>query len=139
MKILLIPVLIIAALWDGASSVIGAIGILGSDVAEMAAGVLLTITVMSMLLSTRRIIGMREGFVGKVLTGTWVIALVYDFYTSWMGNSQYLLHETKPSALFLVLGLTILCVAAPILLSAFLMRPRKTVESGSLSEANQSA
>jgi hypothetical protein len=115
---LLLVVLAVAALWDAFMTIYGTVTILGSGPLQIAASLLFSALVLTLLLNTRRIMRSLSGFMGSMAKFFWFIAIGYDFFTSWVGNSRLIVGDRRNAAQTLILiGLTLLIVSSPILLS----------------------
>jgi hypothetical protein len=115
---LLLVVLAVASLWDAFMTIYGTITILGNGPLQIAASLLFSALVLTLLLNTKRIMMVLGGFMGSMAKFFWFIAIGYDFFTSWVGNSQLIVGDRRNAAQTLILvGLTLLVVSSPILLS----------------------
>jgi hypothetical protein len=115
---LLLVVLAVAALWDAFMTIYGTVTILGSGPLQIAASLLFSALVLTLLLNTRRIMRSLSGFMGSMAKFFWFIAIGYDFFTSWIGNSKLIVGGSRNAAQTVILiGLTLLVVSSPILLS----------------------
>jgi hypothetical protein len=118
LKIFLLIVLVMAAIWDGFTTFYGTIQILGDGPLQIVASVLFSALILGIVLNTRRILERLNGFIGVITKFFWFVALSYDFYTSWTGNADLIVGRSGETAETLVLlGLTLLVIASPILLS----------------------
>jgi len=133
MKIFLLIVLAIATVWDGFTTVYGTIQVLGSGPFQIMASLLFSALILAFVLNTRRIIKWRSDFVGVIARFFWVIALGYDFYTSWIGNKNLVVPGTANTGTIILIGLTLLVVASPILLSTMGRRSETQREEETLS------
>lgn len=137
MKIYLVIVLTVAALWDGLTTIYGTVQVLGDGSFQLVASVLFSALIMGFVLNTTRIMrwSKSQGFLGMLTGFFWFIALCYDFYTSWLGNADLLVGKSgRPAEIIILIGLTLLVIASPILLSmmwerGFSTRARKEVVS----------
>ncbi len=120
MRLFVLSVIIVAALWDIYTVLYGTISVLGEGPAQIFAATLFSLFVFGFLLSTRRIIRFRTrgGLISGLLLFFWLISLFYNFYTAWIGNNILLARDERSVAKILILiGLTLLGTSAPILLS----------------------
>ena len=118
MRIFLLIVLVLASIWDAFTTVYGTIYVLGDGIIQIAAALLFSGLILGFVLNTKRIIRWRGGFVGGITKFFWLIALFYDLFTSWIGNESLLLTGNGGAAeLAILVGLTLLVTASPILLS----------------------
>lgn len=117
-NIVLLSVLSMASLWDGFTTVYGSIATLGNDPTQVVVSILLAALIISLLLNTSQIFNIKKLFT-RVLSGIfWVTAVCYDLYTSWIGNSTFVIKDEKDTAQLIILfGLTMLVTGSPILLS----------------------
>lgn len=119
MRLFLVSVLLAATIWDILTTVYGTIQVLGFGPFQVAASLLFSALIAAFVINTTRILRLRQGFVGVMVKFFWLIALAYDFYTSWIGNANLVTQgrgDFQETAL--LVGLTLLVVASPILLSA---------------------
>jgi hypothetical protein len=108
----------IGSLWDAFTTVYGTILILGGGPIPALAALVFTALVLGFLLATMRIFRWQSGFAGFLLKFFWFVALCYDFYSSWVGNTNLIVGETStPAQTFLIIGFTLLVISSPILLS----------------------
>jgi len=129
MKLYLLIVLTLAAIWDGFATVYGTLQVLGDGLPQIVASFLFSALIMGFVLNTARIMRWaRSGeFVALITTFFWFIALGYDFYTSWLGNADFIIQNSGDSTETVILvGLTALVVASPILLSLMWERRAST-------------
>lgn len=117
MNILLLIIVALAGLWDGFTTIYGTTKVLGTGPIQIAVSLLFSALVLSFLLSTRRILGGSEGgFMGLFARFFWLLALFYDLYTSWIGNSDLILpHRSTVAETVILLGLTFLVSGSTIL------------------------
>ncbi|MCB0195263.1 MAG: hypothetical protein KDJ65_25165 [Anaerolineae bacterium] len=119
MRIFLIVVLVAATIWDIFTTAYGTIQVLGFGPAQIAASVLFSTLIAAFVLNTSRIMKLRAGVVGGFAKFFWFIALAYDFYTSWIGNANLVTQNNGDAQeLILLVGLTLLVIASPIILSS---------------------
>jgi hypothetical protein len=115
---LLLVVLAVASLWDAFMTIYGTVTILGSGPLQIAASLLFCALVLTLLLNTKRIMRSLSGLMGNMTKFFWFVAIVYDFFTSWVGNSQLIIGDKRNAGQTVILiGLTLLVVSSPILLS----------------------
>lgn len=119
MRIFLIVVLVAATIWDIFTTGYGTIQVLGFGPAQIAASVLFSALIAAFVLNTSRIMRLKSGFVSFIAKFFWLIALAYDFYTSWIGNANLVTRNRGDTQeIILLIGLTLLVIASPILLSS---------------------
>jgi apolipoprotein N-acyltransferase len=115
---LLLVVLAVASLWDAFMTIYGTVTILGNGPLQIAAALLFSALVLTLLLNTKRIMRSLSGLMGNMAKFFWFIAIFYDFFTSWVGNSQLIIvGERNAAQTVILIGLTLLVVSSPILLS----------------------
>jgi hypothetical protein len=121
MRLFLLVVLAIASVWDAFTTVYGTIQILGNAPLQIMAALLFSALIFGFVLNTRTIMRWHSGFMSGITKFFWFVALSYDLFTSWVGNSNLILRSRNmEAATFIILvGLTLLVTASPILLSAF--------------------
>lgn len=116
MRFLLIA-LGIGAIWDGFTTVAGTVEILGSGGLQIMAAVVFALIIAGFLLGTTYVRNL-EGILGKALQGGWWMALLYDLYTSYTGNRDFIMDgQVAGSQHVLLIGLTLLVTASPVLFS----------------------
>jgi hypothetical protein len=118
MRIFLLIILALASIWDAFTTVYGTIYVLGDGLLQIFAALLFSGLILGFVLNTKRIVRWRGGFVGGLIKFFWLIALFYDFFTSWIGNRNLLLPgESGAAELTILIGMTLLVTASPVLLS----------------------
>jgi hypothetical protein len=124
MRAFLLILLTIAAVWDAFTTVYGTIQILGTNFLQIAVAILFSALVFAFNLGTKRIMQWYEGFVSWFAKVVWLVAIAFDFYTSWVTNSDLVIRGDRSGAdTFMLFGLTVLVTAAPMLLYA-MQNPR---------------
>jgi hypothetical protein len=119
MRIFLLIALGIATLWDAFTTVYGTVLILGSGPVQIVAAVLFGILILGFSINTLRIFRLKTSFVGVLIRLFWFVAICYDFYTSWVANSELLGSGRGGFAEnFVLFGVTLMITASPILLFA---------------------
>ncbi len=114
----LICVFGIASCWDGATTVTGTYEILGPGGAQVVMALVFALVIAAFLLCTSQIFEQGDDFLGTLLKAFWFIALVFDLYTSYLGNKAYLAPGAlEPQQFILLLGMTVLVSGAPIFVS----------------------
>jgi hypothetical protein len=125
MLIGLLVVVAIGTLWDAFTTIYGTMLILGDGPIPALAALIFTALMLGFLLASMRIFRWRGGFSGVVLKFFWFVALVYDFYASWVGNTGLIVGETTPRTSaqgFMIVGFTLLVTSSPVLLSYLWVR-----------------
>jgi hypothetical protein len=119
MENILLIILVLASIWDAFTTVYGTVTILGGGPIQIAAALLFSALILGFVLSTRRILRWRTGFTGMLLKFFWFVAICFDFYTSWVANTDLIVGERNTTAqLWILVGLTVLVTGSPIVLSA---------------------
>lgn len=119
MRWFLVVILAVASLWDGFTTIYGTLFILGTGPLQIVASVLFSALILAFVLNTTRLMKLRRGFLSTITKLFWFIALCYDLYTSWIGNINLIGQGRSDGATVTILiGLTLLVSASPILLSA---------------------
>ncbi|HMQ54084.1 MAG TPA: hypothetical protein PKE64_14475 [Anaerolineae bacterium] len=119
MKWFLTGVLVLATVWDGFTTIYGTILIFGTGPFQLFAAFLFSMLIMAFMLNTMRLMRWHRGFATSIAKVFWFVALIYDFYTSWVGNSNLITQNRGDTAeIFMLIGLSLLVIASPILLSA---------------------
>jgi hypothetical protein len=110
---------VIASIWDGFTTLYATLQVLGNGFVQIAAGLLLSALILAFVLNTKRVVSWRGGFVGALAKLFWFIAFCLDAYTSWIANSALVVPGTGTAReTILLIGLTLLVTASPIILSA---------------------
>lgn len=116
MDILFLLVVAAAGLWDGFTTIYGTTQVLGTGFLQILVSLLFSGLVLGFLLNTRRILGPQEGIIALFTRFFWLLALFYDLYTSWIGNSNLIVPERTTTAETIILvGLTLLVSGSTIL------------------------
>jgi len=89
MKKFLIIIFALIAVWDAFTTFIGVFGITENNGQAMIYSVVASVLVFAFMVGTTHILNI-EGVAGKFLKVFWVIAIVVDFVTSFIGNSIFL-------------------------------------------------
>jgi hypothetical protein len=120
MRLFLLVVLAIASVWDAFTTVYGTIRVLGNAPLQIMASLLFSALILGFVLNTRTIMRWHSGFVSGITKFFWFVALSYDLFTSWIGNSALILRarDMEATTFIILLGLTLLVTASPILLSS---------------------
>jgi len=102
------------SLWDGFTTVFVTHRILGPGRIQLFASMALAFVVLGLLFSTEKILA-AQGRAKLVVRGCWALALIYDLYTSYVGNSEIILGGDVRGARFLLLiVLTLLTTGLPM-------------------------
>lgn len=111
------------AFWDAATTFIGSYEILGTS-KDIAIGFSIgfAVIILALMISTTSIWSVQGGF-GFILKPIWIIAFIFDIYTSYTGNLDIVLGgEANGKQFILLAGMTLLTTSAPILFSLFLIK-----------------
>lgn len=121
MRLFLLVVLAIASVWDAFTTVYGTIRILGNAPLQIMAALLFSALIFGFVLNSRTIMKWHSGFISGITKFFWFVAVSYDLFTSWIGNSALILRarDMEATTVIILIGLTLLVTASPILLSAF--------------------
>ena len=129
MQLLLLLIFLIGALWDGITTALGVATAIGANdplgyAACFIAGILvLGFSIFSMPILTF------PGLPGIILKLVWLIAIIFDFYTAFIGNAKYVVlrslntdigsifQELDIFRLLVVIGLTLIVSFSPIVIS----------------------
>jgi competence protein ComGC len=107
------------ALWDAITTIVGTSAILGTGLLQMFISILFGAIISMLLIHTIPI--MRNPREDLLTTGAkflWFLALVYDLYTAYNGNKEYITNKSTTSAQTIItMGLTIFVASAPIAIS----------------------
>jgi hypothetical protein len=127
MQIALLVILAIASAWAAVAATLGSIVILGTGAIPVIAALLFTALVFAFLLTTRWVLQWQGSFAGILLKFFWFVALGYGFYTTWVGNRNLIVGVGRPTTAqaFLLIGLTLLLISSPIVLSWLWARRRQ--------------
>ena len=119
MRIFLLIALGIAALWDVLTTIYGTILILGDGPVQIVAAVLFGILILGFSINSVRIFRFKASFIIVLTRIFWIVAICYDFYTSWVANAALLTTGRGGFAEnFILFGVTLMVTASPILLAA---------------------
>jgi hypothetical protein len=125
-------VLAFASVWDVFTTVYGTIAVLGDGPFQIIAALLFAGLVLGFVLNTGRVFRWGGGLVGGLVKFFWFIALFYDLYTSWIANAELLVGGSGDAAeIVILIGLTVLVVSSPILLSAAWQKRRASSQEAS--------
>lgn len=121
----------LGALWDGFTTFIGIVEIFniagggaGVEVAQILFAIVVSIVIAGFLISTHIIWTFeRDDLVTLVLKATWVVCLVLDFYTAYIGNKAYVFggQLPTPAHTFGLIIITLLIALSSVLLSRIIM------------------
>jgi hypothetical protein len=118
-RIFLLAVLAIGSIWNAFTTMYGTIQILGNTTLQILTALLFSALVFGFLLNTRAIMKWHSGFLSSIAKFFWFVALSYNFFTSWIGNSNLLLSRNlETTTVIILIGLILLVTASPVLLSA---------------------
>jgi len=120
----------LGAMWDGFTTFVGIIqifnitGLHGVEVTQLIFAAVVSIVILGFLISTHIIWTFeRDDLISLSLKAAWVLCLVLDFYTAYIGNKAYVFGgklET-PAHSFGLLIITVLITMSSVLLSRIIM------------------
>jgi hypothetical protein len=118
MKKALVLILILSSGWDGFTTIYGTIQTIGIGIFQIIAALIFGALILCSLLFTERIFKWQSDLTGAILRLFWFIAVCYDFYTSWLGNRDFIVgYSSSNPKLIVLIGLTFLVSGSPIVLS----------------------
>ena len=120
----LMVVFALISLYDGFTTIIGTANIMND---QMIISVVFAIAILSLVGSTAFIwsksVLTEDLFLGTFLKFLWFIAMGYDIYTSYQGNLNVLIGGyVNDEQLVILIGLTILVSASPVIFSYLLLK-----------------
>jgi hypothetical protein len=128
MKGLLILLFGVGAFWDGLTTMFGVVAMLGAnDFRAYLFGIVTGLVILGFGFGTKTIFS-EASFPYPIFQVLWIIGILFDMYTSFVGTASYLiLHKFGPDAgLFasmsagqwaFVAGLTVIICSAPMIIS----------------------
>jgi hypothetical protein len=107
------------ALWDAVTTIIGTVSILGNSAIQIFISILFGVIISMLLINTIPIVNNpREDFLSTGAKFLWFLALLYDIYTAYSGNKDYITHGAITTGQTIItIGLTIFVASAPIFIS----------------------
>jgi hypothetical protein len=120
----------LGALWDGFTTFVGIVqifninGLHGVDMVQLVFAVVVSIVILGFLISTHIIWTFeRDDLISLILKAAWVVCLVLDFYTAYIGNKAYVFggRLETPAHSFGLLIITLLITISSVLLSRIIM------------------
>lgn len=118
---LLVLVLAMSSLWDSFTTIYGTyqiFGASGGSPVKLIASVLFGLLVLSLMLSTKHIFRWKQDAAGALIRVFWLIAAVFDVYTTWTGNQYFVFgNQLDKSQLVMLVGFTALISGSPLILS----------------------
>ena len=95
-RIVILLALSIVSLWDCVTSALGVVTILGSGATQALVAVVVAVLVLTILASTPSIWATRQSgdFVARFSKFIWIVAIIFDLYTSYVGNGRYLVKHS---------------------------------------------
>ncbi len=120
----------LGALWDGFTTFVGIVqifnisGLHGVDMVQLVFAVVVSIVILGFLISTHIIWTFeQDDLISLILKAAWVVCLVLDFYTAYIGNKAYVFggRLETPAHSFGLLIITLLITISSVLLSRIIM------------------
>jgi hypothetical protein len=107
------------ALWDVITTIIGTVSILGDSAIQIFISILFGVIISMLLINTLPIMkNPKDDFLSIGAKLLWFLALVYDVYTAYCGNKNYITHGAiTMGQMIITVGLTIFVASAPIFIS----------------------
>lgn len=116
MRIIIVVLLTIAAVWDVFTTIYGTVQILGTAPLQIAVSILFGLLIFAFNLNTKRLMKWHSAFVSAMAKFICFIAIGYDYYTSWVGNADLLTRgEGSFGEYFILFGLTLIVTVSPML------------------------
>ena len=112
-KMIMVFSLSIGSMWDGFTTLIGTNDILNGIIPSIT----FTILIFGFMVATSFIFR-SSGLLGFFLKIFWITALMYDLYTSYLGNIKYIIANStmNDEQLLLIIVFTLLATASPMLI-----------------------
>jgi len=126
----------VGALWDGITTMLGIATILhAQNELDLALCFVGGLVIMGFSLGTHTIFS-EDGFVFFAMRFLWGAAILFDIYTAFTGNAQYIvlkaqdlsavtMQHLEPRQLIVVLVLTIMVSGSPIFISYMVEKPKR--------------
>ena len=113
----------LVTIWDGFTTVSGTLETLGNSTFGIILSVLCAIFVSGILVYTVPIISNpKDDILTLGSKGLWIVCLVYDSYTAFIGNTAFTSTGVEGKGLFVLILMTIITVTCPITISYILYR-----------------
>jgi len=123
----LLVIVVIASAWAAFAVAYGSFTILEPGVISVLATLLFTALIIGFLVATWWIFQWQTTFTGVVLKVIWFFALIFGFYTAWVGNKNLIAGDGSTAGqTFLLIGLTVMVIGSPIVLSWLWARSRQS-------------
>jgi hypothetical protein len=118
MQILLI-ITGLTGLWDGFTTFYGISGIMGTKGVGIIASAFFALVIAGFLFGTKTIWdNSRNNPIAPILKFLWFVAFLYDIYTSFYGNKEFILNGyVNDEQMIMLIGMTILVSGSPIIYS----------------------
>lgn len=120
----LLPIFMIVAFWDAFTTVFGTISILGeANAGAIITGVIVSIIMLVLFFLTFAIWGdgIENEFMMYFLRALWIVAFVYDIYTSFYGNSAFIAGETLDGSEIAVVTMATFIVSGSTIVASWLL------------------
>lgn len=110
----------LAALWDAFTTVYGTYQILGMGEPQLVSSVIFALVIFGILIWTPVFLDAGTFIPFKVL---WFLALLYDFYTSLIGNKAFVIQsELNTNQTIIIFGVALFITSTPVMLSYLLLQ-----------------
>lgn len=120
----LLPIFILVAFWDAFTTVFGTISILGeANIGTIITGVVVSIIMLVVFFLTFAIWGdaIENEFMMYFLRALWIVAFVYDIYTSFYGNSAFIAGGTLDGSEIAVVTMATFIVSGSTIVASWLL------------------
>jgi hypothetical protein len=122
----LLVIVVIASAWAAFAVAYGSLSIFEVGVISVLAALLFTALTIGFLVASWWIFQWQTTFTGVVLKIIWFFALIFGFYAAWVGNKNLLASDGLTAGqTFLLIGLTVMVIGSPIVLSWIWGRSRQ--------------
>ncbi len=127
-KLIIMFILLTGTLYDVVTTIYGTINLLGISPYGIVAGVVFGIIVGGMMYYSREVHTMPVDGFPVLVKPLWLLAAIYDYYTSFMGNNDFFIHATVRSdnwhSIAILCGLSLFVCSCPIMWSYIRTHPR---------------
>jgi len=120
---------LLITLWDTFTTAYGIGSVLGWGPVQVFIAIIFTLIIDVFVLGTFRIVKSRsDSFFKYVLYFLWAIAVIYDVYSSYLGNAEFIIKVDQGlPQIFMLIGLTIFVASSPIIVS-YLVIEKKIIK-----------